>query len=294
MKKMKLFLGAFAFLAVGLLFTACNPETRVTIKITGDSTAYQGDTVKFSVQLTPDIKGELGDVSVTDNGSFKKDTSLNGTSTVTLNYEYVVPANADTSKFISIVVTAIDGKSGESNTETFNIKVSVKPPSYPEIVSTKDVKATYISTTLTNEMMYVLGTDGVTTANGSSTDGDLAFVWQNTYGYSVCSPDAQWIADLFIANGVTYTTSDKKNTKIQKYSGNWADLNEETINALQITSETVQGGGNGVQGLSEGDILIYETADGRKGAIKITSNAKITKYMTADFVYQKTPASSGK
>jgi hypothetical protein len=143
-------------------------------------------------------------------------------------------------------------------------------------------------------MMYVLGADGVTTANGSSTDGDLAFVWQNTYGYSICSPDAEWIKTLFSYNGQNYTTSDKKNTKIMKYNGSWDDLNQETINALQITSETVDGGGNGVQNLGQDDIIVYETADGRKGALLVKTNAKVTKYMTADLKYQKTPASSGK
>ena len=290
---MKLFLGAFAFLAVGMLFTACNPDTTVTIVLNQDSvTADPGDIVTFAVTLTPDAanKGELGDFSVSDSANFSMDSTFSGSNSASFNVKYTVPEDAANTT-ITLTFTAIDGKSGYSTTESARIIVG---SGLPEIVETKDVKATYVSTTLENNMMYVLGADGVTTANGSSTDGDLAFVWQNTYGYSICSPDAQWIHDLFAANGQNYTTSDKKNTKIMKYNGNWDDLNQETINALQITSETVSGGGNGVQNLNEGDIVVYETADGRKGALKVNTNTKVTKYMTADLKYQKTPASSGK
>ena len=63
---------------------------------------------------------------------------------------------------------------------------------------------------------------------------------------------------------------------------------------MNVTTSTVAGGGNGVQNHNEGDIVVFETADGRKGALLVTTNAKITKYMTADLMYQASPASAGK
>ncbi|MBN2664451.1 MAG: hypothetical protein JXR68_12445 [Bacteroidales bacterium] len=294
MKNVKFFLGALAVLAV-TFFTACTESTQVAVTINPTTTtAAPGDVVSYSVTLTPDAinNGELGDFFIeTADGTQLYSQSFTGGNTDTLSYDYTVPANAVVGEDITLTFRAIDGKSGVEASTNATITVEI---GLPDIVSATDIQTNYVSTSLANSMMFVLGETSCTTADGNSTDGDLAFVYQNTYGYSVCSPNATWIADLYNYNGVTYNTSNKNETKIALYNGNWADLDQTTINNLTVTTSTVAGGGNGVQNLNEGDIVIFETADGRKGALLVKTNAKISMYMTADLMYQATPASAGK
>ncbi len=291
MKKISYLLG---IIVVAVFFSACNPvETVVTVTVKQDvTTAAPGDTVVFSVYLSPDHvnKGELGAFSISADSTEIFTKAFSGTAVDSLTYDYIVPADATVGKDIVLTFKAVDGKSNKENTTTASVTVKA---GLPEILSASAIQSNYISTSLTNSMMFVLGADACTTADGNSTDGDLAFVWQNTYGYSVCSPNASWIHDLYTPNGINYTTADKKETKIQLYTGNWADLTQEAINNLTVTTSTVAGGGNGVQNLNEGDIVVFETADGRKGALLVKTNAKVTKNMTADFMYQKTAASAG-
>ena len=294
MKNVKFFLGALAVLAV-TFFTACTDSTQVAVTVDPvTTTAAPGDVVSYSVTLTPDAinNGELGDFFIeTADGTELFSQSFTGGNSDSVTYDYTVPSDATVGEDITLTFRAIDGKSGIETSTNATITVEI---GLPEIVSAKDIQSNYVSTTLSNNMMFVLGESSCTTADGNSTDGDLAFVYQSTYGYSVCSPNADWISTLYSYNGVTYTTSDKNETKIALYNGNWADLDQTTINDLTVTTSTVAGGGNGVQNLNEGDIVVFETADGRKGALLVKTNAKVSKYMTADLMYQATPASAGK
>jgi len=259
------------------------------------TTVTAGATVDFEVVLTPQTidGGELGtfNVSTSDSTIFTADYA-GTTNSKTVTVSYTVPTDAVAGTSISLNFEATDNKSGQTNSAAATINVG---SGIPEMVSVSNIQGSYTSTSTDNQMMFVLGTDGVTTEGATSTDGDLAFTWQTTYGYSICSPNAQWIHDLFDLNDINYTTSDKKETKIQKYDGSvaFADLTAEDLDTMTITTETLTGGGNGVQGLNEGDVVVFETQDGRKGALLVKTNAKVTKNMTADFKYQAT-SSAGK
>ena len=296
MKKIKFLFGMLAVIGLASLFSACDgtsSATVVNIKLSDNVTAAPGEVVSIGYELSADVVGggELGEFSVTDPDMNEVySNALSGTSTVTDTLEYTVPSDAVVGTDIALTFTALDGKSGESNTKTFLITVEA---GYPEIV-TATTTSNYVSTTLSNDMIFDLGETSVEMQGGDFSDGELAFVWQNTYGYSVVSPNATWIATLYGYNGITYSISDKQETKIMSYTGQWADLTQEAIDALTITSETVAGGGNGVQNLTEGDIVVFETADGRKGALKVNTNAKVSKNMTADLAYQATPGTAGK
>lgn len=295
---MKFLLGSL-LAVLALVFTACGPtETKVDVTVTPtDTSVTPGSTVDFSVVLTPQTidKGELGAFTVRDNNdsTIYTDDFSKETNSKTVTVSYTVPETAVAGTTITLTFEAVDGKSGQSNAAQANITVV---SGVPQMVTANNIQSTYNSTTLDNKMMFVLGSDGVTLDGGNSTDGDLAFVWQNDYGYSICSPNADWIAELFSYNGVTYTTSDKKITKIQRYNGDvtFDNLTAEDLDSLTVTTETVQGGGNGVQDLNEGDVIVFETQDGRKGALEVITNAKVTKNMTANLKYQATSSSAAK
>ena len=222
MKKIKILLSIFV---VAVFFSACDRvETIVTVTVKQNlTTAAPGDTVVFNIFLSPDHlnKGELGAFSILTDSTEIFTKTFSGTAVDSLTYNYVIPANAEVGKDIVLTFKAVDGKSNKENTATASISVKA---GIPEILSVSAIQSSYVSTTLDNSMTFVLGADACTTTGGSSTDGDLAFVYQNTYGYSICSPNATWIHDLYSYNGIDYTTSDKKETKIQLYSGNWSDL----------------------------------------------------------------------
>jgi len=207
-------------------------------------------------------------------------------------FKYTVPSDTEVGE-ISFTVSAIDNN-GSTSVEMATIVVAEDGGGGPVVVEllTKSGTLGYNSTNLDNKMMLVCDDNGTIT-NAYSTAADLAFVWQNGYGYSICSPDANWIKSLFNYNSVTYDNNSKHNTKIMKFTGDYANLTETYVDGLTIISNTVNEGGNGVQYLSNGDMIAFETQSGQKGVLKIISNAKTTKNMTFEIKYQK-PNSSVK
>lgn len=298
MKKMKLFLG-LAFVAVATFLVSCNPTGALQITVTPESvSAAPGETVTFDVVLTPDAINSvnLGTFTISQNldSTIYTQDMQGASNSKTVSFDYTVPSDATLGNDIvlSFMITDPNGNNPASKVATITVGTST-----PQLVDAHGMQATYTSTTLADNFMFKLGTSHVTMVNGNATDGDLAFVWQNTYGYSVVSPDCPWITELYGYNNITYSTADKKTTKIMKYTaGTWADLTAGAIDSLTVTTSTVSsanGSGNGVQGLNQGDIVVYQTADGRKGALLVKTNAKTTKYMTADLKYQGT-SSAGK
>lgn len=269
-------------------------KVTVTLKNQSDLTAVMaGQQVNLIYTLTADVanKGELGKFSVQLDGKdipngtrdyskkgadYKKVTDGKVTDTIA----YTVAADAEAGD-INLTATAIDGNSGASQTKTWTITVKA---GVPAIVTATGKTATYNSMDKNSNFIFSLDANAEM-VGASANKGQLAFVWQNSNKYSIVSPNNPWITQLFKANNITYNVAGRENTKIQRYTGNWDDLTEEKINALTVTTETANGG-NGVNNLSAGDIIIYETQDGRKGALKVGANAKITKSMTADLKYQ--------
>lgn len=162
-------------------------------------------------------------------------------------------------------------------------------PTYPEIQTFTGKQFTFTTTDPNSSFLLNAETGAVMGANGTAADMDLAFAWNGTSNllYSVVSPDNTWIAEIFSINGKTYSTADKNKTKIQKYTGDFATLDAETIDGMTITSETTTSGGNGVNNVAANDLIAFETADGLKGVIKIGNMSKVTKYLTVDMVVQK-------
>ena len=301
MKKMKLFLGV-VFVAFSLFFVACTGTSKVQLTVSPlDVTAAPGETIEFTAILTPDVinGGSLGAFTITDSaGTELYSHTFSGVSSDSVKYSYTVAASATLGTEIFLTFTATDGVSNNNATATAVITVGTDTPI---LVDAKDKQAVFTTTTLSDNFLFALGSDAVTMVDGNSNDGDLAFVWNNDpdYQYSIVSPDSQWITELYSFNGITYDHASKKNTKIMMYAGGkaWADITADDINNLTVVSETTQNAGddgNGVQNLSQGDIVVYETEDGRKGALLVKTNAKATKNMTVDLKYQATSSGSTK
>jgi len=273
-----------------ILLPGCKPKTEVSVEIEPVSiTAPPGDTVNYKIVLIPDALngGELGEFYIYDSDSielFNKEFS--GDKSDSAKFDYVVPENAIINETIMLTFCAYDRNSNIQTCKNASITVGID---IPQIKVFSDVQAFFSSTDTANSMMFVLNEDDILLKGANCVNSDLAFVWDETYGYSIVSPDAQWIADIFAEEGINYSVDDKQESKMQKHDSVWTYFDQQTINDMEIVTHTLQGGdGNGVQNLNEGDILVFETNDGRKGVMKINVVTKLEKYLSVDVKYQKT------
>lgn len=277
MKKLNLLL--LAIIAIAFTFTACNPEPTdhfgpsVTID-QADQTVDAGSSIAFTGVVTS--TGEITEVRFFVGGTQFGETVT--TFSDNTSYTFRVDVDSIDADF-EFKVQATD-ELDQMSYKSVNITVNTTPT----MSEYTGKNMSYTSTTLADNCMFNAVTGTVLMANGTAADMDFAFCWQTTYGYSIVSPDATWIQDLWGVNSVTYVTSDKSNTKFATYTAKaYADITAGDLNSIAISSSaTVTGGGNGYQYLSSGDLIAFITADGYKGVIEFTNPAKITKTCTVN------------
>ena len=228
----------------GCHFSVCSMPTYIQIDFEYNNIqSYAGDSVLIVFYLTPEISnnGELGDLIVTDeNDILILDITYSGYEPVKDSILFIIPDDVEAGQDVIINFEAMDSNSGLENVKSFVIEIiGLGLP----IVKEKNKTANFISTTLDNEMMFDLTNEGVVFEGGNFNNGELAFVWQNVYGYGILSPNAEFISTLYFYHGISYTTEDKEETKIMIYDGKWEDLTSKTINKLTIISDTVSRGG---------------------------------------------------
>ncbi len=317
MKKIKLTL-ALVIAVAGLLFTACNPKSngKVTIVLNPADTmltAEPGDTLTWHYTLSPDAveKSSVGTLTIkeirgngTENGLL---TSVyNAENSVEDDFSYVVPSDAQDGEQIKIVFSVTDGVSGLETDYTVTIVVNATM-----YVEATDLTLTYVSTSLDNQMMLVMTRNGVSLEGGTSTDGQIAYVYNGDVDIknTLASPNAQEIADAYAPNGINYTTSDKQITFFKKLSGvTWSDIDAQYINdnvtVDETTSDYIAGNSNlgyGVAVVGVGDLVAFNNpTTGVKGVVKVNniqyakSGAKITATINIDLKYLAYPANNAK
>ena len=317
MKKIKLILAAVIAVA-GLLFTACNPTSNGNVSLViqpADSimAVEPGQTISWHITISPDAveRSTVGQLTVTEirNGvsNVLVTNVYNSETTVEDDFSYTVPDDANDGEQIQIVFTATDGLS--SNQATFTVTLAVNAVVY---VEGTDLTFTYVSTSLDNEMMAVLSRDGISLAGGTSTTGQLAFIYvgdtTNLIHNTIASPNAQEIADAYSYNGINYTTDDKQVTFYKKVTDvTWDGVDANYINNIVLdenSTDYIAGSPNlgyGVSMLQVGDLVAFNNPQtGVKGVLKVTniqwakSGVKITATMTVDIKYLAYPNSSAK
>ncbi len=121
------------------------------------------------------------------------------------------------------------------------------------------------------------------TVAASSGDADICAGWQNQYGYFLCSPNASLLKDCYDANGKNYSNPNR--TKIKSLGSadieDYSDVN--SLENLYVSSENIDGKsslGNGVNQLSVGQVIAFETGDGCKGVAQVSNHSKVSKTIT--------------
>ncbi len=113
----------------------------------------------------------------------------------------------------------------------------------------------------------------------TSSDADFCVGTQGQYGTFVCAPkghkktDETLLYQCYDANGIDY--SNNKSTKIQDLGHvdiqDYYDVN--TLENMSVSSDYIAGKSNlgvGVNQLSSGQVIAFQTSDGCKGVAKLT------------------------
>jgi len=130
----------------------------------------------------------------------------------------------------------------------------------------------------------------------TSSDADFCVGTQGQYGTFVCSPNASLLKQCYDANGITY--SNNKSAKIQDLG--YADIQDyydvNTLENMSVSSDYLDGKsslGVGVNQLSSGQVIAFQTSDGCKGVAKM-SFSKVTKAVSISGYIAVPKNSSGK
>ncbi len=301
--------GLFAVL-VAVLFTACpNPQGQIGISIdpAGNLTVKPGETVSWNVTLTPDStqSSALGQFYLIADQDTVFQTDLQGaTESQTFQVNLTIPDSVTNGQQINVTFVAVDAKSGLSS--SLSVVLTVETEVYNDF---QNITLNWNSEDITTQMMLVLSADGYSLADGNSTDGVVAYMYNGDADVlnTLASPNAQEIADAFSANGVSYDTSNKHETYFKRMSNlNWDDIDQATIDSLNLSadqSDVIANNANlgyGVSTLSVGDIVaFYNAATNTKGFIRVDniSTAKgtlIATNMTVDLKYVIGPSTTAK
>ncbi len=268
------------------LFYSCKAPTTVEITVTPmEAEATVNSKVTFYIQLKPDALngGELGDLEVFDeNFNFLQKEEFVGYQTDSTRFVYQVPSDASIGDTIRFYVIAEDSYSKLVDTVSPIIIVS---DGVPKLISQSNIQLFYsdLDTVLTNQLVLSDKSIVVDTLNSPSCF--LTFVWTNETGYSLVSPDAQWLTEIFTDTTI-YNPADKQHTAVQLFDGEWETLTSHYLDSLPIVSETIESGDNGLFNLHEANILLFETQDSVKGAILIKTTAKTSNYLIIDVLFQ--------
>lgn len=135
----------------------------------------------------------------------------------------------------------------------------------------------YNSTKASTASAFCASTRQAVPANNSSAD--FCVGTQNQYGTFVCSPNASLLAQCYDANGITY--SNHRSTKIKNLG--YVDIQDyydvNTLDQMSVSADYLDGKsslGVGVNQLSSGQVIAFQTSDGCKGVAKM-SFSKVTK-----------------
>jgi len=120
---------------------------------------------------------------------------------------------------------------------------------------------------------------------------DFAFLYSPDYGYMLCSPDAPFLSTTLTEGGQSYSTSAKNHTKFELRNVSWGSIEENYLNEALIVDNAIAGNallGSGIVNLAASQIILFQTSDGRKGALKVESTTKSGKVLTLTVKVQKT------
>mgnify|MGYP006988829712 CR=1 FL=1 len=183
------------------------------------------------------------------------------------------------------------GGSNGSGTEEDGVSGSIK---------TVNTTLTYNSNLSNANLKSAFSASSGSSVALSSSDADIVFMYQSdTYHNIAASPNASIISQIRSYNSISYTAPSRY-TKIKKVSNSisyYADI--ETLANMSVSTDYVYDNKNlgyGISNFSNGDVIIYETSSGEKGALQLSSTmSKVFGTITVKgYIYLPNSSSSSK
>lgn len=143
-----------------------------------------------------------------------------------------------------------------------------------------NVKLLFSTLSLDEKNMFNLDDGTTLSATGDVADMDFAYCWDDNEVHSIVSPNSAWMASVWDKRGVTYDVSDKNTTKLEKVDVDFADIDLTELANINISSSS------DIHNLDNGDVIAFETSDGKKGFIEIVLK-KVTVSIYVNVKYLK-------
>jgi len=276
------------FLFILILGCNKNPEccSPIIMELVKDKdTAYVGveTDITFDIKLKPDLViGSYATMLVIKEGNITLDSVgfFNKTEVV---YKYIYEVKStDIERDVELSIIIYDNNNKFSIEYTNFVIVKYPPPS----ISTRSNMLFFSSTSLNYSMMLIFSDTSCYVVDANNNNADLAFIWQTEYGYTIASPDAKTISSIYEDNSIFYNITNKNHTSIMPFIGDLTDIDELSLNEIQITESTLRRLGSGVEQLLVGDRIAFKTQKGIKGIMEVTYNSKINKTLYFKVIFQ--------
>ncbi len=247
-----------------------------------------GQTYDVEIILTPDIQehGAIGSFKIYNDGNLILDTVYSEqTESVVYVYKLSIALDAVGGEEFPLTFQVSDVASDEVNTLNYYVKIlhsnivgeileyqlitlefnnalSEFEKSTPLLKITKDIE----NDTILCEVVE------------PSENGDIALAFHSNYGKTLGSPDSEFIEAMFTINGGSFSANGQNHTKLMKYTGDYTSLTIETIKNIEIISHFDIGDEYGVVVIDivEDECFVFETHEGVRGVIKISTGQKKT------------------
>ncbi len=267
----------------------CSPIQMQVVK--SADTAYAGiiTDVKFEIKLLPDLITESypSKLVIKEGNIIIDSINFYSKQEVTHNFDYHVTAE-DVPRNVELTFYIYDDNN-KFSTEYSNLVIAKYPP--PSFIKSSGIFF-FSTTSLNYSMMLIFKDTSCYTADAHNINGDITFIWQPEYNYTLASPDAETIATVYDDAGITYSYAGRKHSSIMEYSGEFNDITELELNEIVFTETILRRGGSGVEMLLIGDKIAFQLQDGRKGILEVLSCAKkgekLNKSMYFNVIFQKT------
>lgn len=281
MKKLNYLLLISAIALSGFMFS-CNledddddlvdPKPTITVSLeAGSETGWKGDQVTYEIILGSNEN--LESFSVTpDNANgpaenFFDTVFSKNTKSVILQYTYTIPTSGvNDGDFIILTFEVMDKESSNETTKT----ITVQEPNTGNPISTHDNITLGSFNNQTGS--FCASIDGsvytVSQAKSNQSKVDFLYFYGATNAATIAAPDDADANTISTFGLSSWTT--KNSTKFKKVVNtiDWASVtNDEAIVAETASGVTA----SKINNLTDGDILAFITAGGKKGFIKVNS-----------------------
>lgn len=277
-------------------------KPNITVTKTSDVPSIEGASIVYSVELSSTeealkdiavvvtnvegliIEGAAGTGVDNTDGLFVTDTEtfVANTNTATFNYTFVIPANV-TASDLTLNFTVANTFASEMAVETITVEAL-------SVLSSKVLSYNSLDLSALSQLSLTTGEPvSSATVNASPNDNlsDFALCTYTSTGASLVSPDAVWLTQLYAANNSQVYSSNTA-TKLERVTTDFATIDAAYLEALTVNNTALEGvdQGFGITTLVNGDVIVFETSAGKKGALKV-SIAKTTETITIDVRIQE-------